>query len=322
MRSLKNSRKNMRCATACLYNRGFPRNDSMSNFSLYLACVLIWGSTWIAITFQFGVVSAEMSVAYRFGISAILLFAWCFVRKLNLRYGRAEHAFFALTGLLMFGINYVLVYYSEMFLTSGLLAVVFSTMVFMNVAGARIFFGTPLRAEVAGGAALGFAGIALVFWPELAHFSQGGDAFTGLVLGLLATTAASLGNMTIVRVQKAGVPVVQANAFSMMYGTLGVLAYALVAGRSFAFDPSFKYVASLAYLTLFGSIAAFGAYLALVKNIGPERAGYTSVAIPIVALMISTVFESFQWHPATFAGLLLCLSGNVLILRRGRPKPA
>jgi drug/metabolite transporter (DMT)-like permease len=145
---------------------------------------------------------------------------------------------------------------------------------------------------------------------------------TGLTLGLLATAAASLGNMTIVRVQKAGVPVVQANAFSMMSGALCVLAYALVVGRSFAFDPSFKYVASLAYLSLFGSIAAFGAYLALVKNIGPERAGYTSVAIPVVALMISTVFEAFQWHAATVAGLLLCLSGNVLVLRTGRTKPA
>ena len=294
----------------------------MSNFSLYLACVLIWGSTWIAITFQFGVVPAEMSVAYRFGISAILLFAWCLVRKLNLRYGHTEHAFFALTGLLMFGLNYVLVYYSEMVMSSGLLAVVFSTMVFMNVAGGRIFFGTPLLAEVIGGATLGFAGIALVFWPELAHFSQGGDALKGLVLGLLATAAASLGNMTIVRVQKAGVPVVQANAFGMMYGALFVLAYALLVGRSFVFDPSFNYVVSLAYLTLFGSIAAFGAYLALVKNIGPERAGYTSVAIPIVALMISTVFESFEWHSATVVGLLLCLSGNVLVLRTGRTKPA
>jgi drug/metabolite transporter (DMT)-like permease len=93
-------------------------------------------------------------------------------------------------------------------------------------------------------------------------------------------------------------------------------------GRSFVFDPSFNYVVSLAYLTLFGSIAAFGAYLALVKNIGPERAGYTSVAIPIVALMISTVFESFEWHSATVVGLLLCLSGNVLVLRTGRTKPA
>jgi drug/metabolite transporter (DMT)-like permease len=300
----------------------FFRERPMSNFSLYLACVLIWGSTWIAITFQFGVVPAEMSVAYRFGISAILLFAWCLLRKLNLRYGRTEHLFFALTGVLMFGLNYVLVYYSEMFMSSGLLAVVFSTMVFMNVAGGRIFFGTPVRAEVAGGAVLGFAGIALVFWPEVAHFSQGGNAMTGLELGLLATTAASLGNMTIVRLQKAGVQVVQANAFSMMYGALCVLAYALVAGWPFLFDSSLKYVASLAYLTLFGSIAAFGAYLALVKNIGPERAGYTSVAIPIVALMISTVFESFQWHPATFAGLLLCLSGNVLVLRTRRPRAA
>jgi drug/metabolite transporter (DMT)-like permease len=263
-----------------------------------------------------------MSVAYRFGLSAALLFAWCLVKKLRLRYAAAEHWFFLLSGVSMFGINYVLVYYSEMYVSSGLLAVLFSTMVFMNLIGARVFFGTPLRAEVAAGAVLGFAGIALVFWPELAQFSQAGNALNGLVLGLFATLAASLGNMVMVRNQKAGVPVVQANAYGMMYGSLCVLAYALAIGRPFAFDPSFKYVASLTYLAIFGSILAFGAYMTLVQNIGAERAGYTSVVIPVVALLISTFAESFQWHLATVAGLALCLGGNVLVLRTGRREAA
>jgi drug/metabolite transporter (DMT)-like permease len=131
-----------------------------------MACVLIWGSTWIAITFQLGMVPAELSVAYRFGASALILFAWCAARKLPLRYAAAEHRVFLLSGLLMFGINYVLVYYSEMYVSSGLVAVLFSTMVFMNIIGARVFFGAPMRGIVVAAALLGFAGIVLVFWPE------------------------------------------------------------------------------------------------------------------------------------------------------------
>jgi drug/metabolite transporter (DMT)-like permease len=206
--------------------------------------------------------------------------------------------------------------------TSGLIAVLFSTMVFMNLVGARVFFGTPMRVEVVAGALLGFGGIALVFWPEIARFSGGQSAVTGLVLGLLSASAASLGNMVMVRNQKVGVPVVQANAWGMLYGSACVFIYALVIGKPVVFDASVKYVASLLYLTVFGSILAFGAYMTLVRQIGPERAGYTSVAIPIVALMISTVAESFQWHVSTVAGMLLCMGGNVLVLRTTRTQAA
>ena len=324
---MKKSGIALRLARPTRYNRGFHfggelgsnARSTMSNLSLYLACVLIWGSTWIAITFQFGVVPAEMSVAYRFGLSAILLFLWCLVKSLRLRYALAEHRFFALSGVLMFGLNYVLVYYSEMYVSSGLVAVLFSTMVFMNLFFARIFFGNPMRREVVAGSVLGFAGIVLVFWPEIAQFAHAGSALNGLMLGLAATLSASLGNMVMVRNQKTGVPVVQANAWGMFYGSLCVLAYAATTGKPFVFDASFKYVASLLYLTVFGSILAFGAYMTLVRHIGPERAGYTSVAIPVVALLISTVFESFVWHPATVIGLALCIGGNVLVLRMRRP---
>jgi drug/metabolite transporter (DMT)-like permease len=262
-----------------------------------------------------------LSVAYRFGLSAVLLFGWCLVRRLPLRYALPEHRFFVLSGVLMFGANYVLVYYSEMYVSSGLVAVLFSTMVFMNLFGARLFFRNPMRREVVAGSVLGFAGIVLVFWPEIAQFSHAGNALNGLLLGLGATFSASLGNMVMVRNQKSGVPVVQANAWGMLYGSLGVFAFAVLNGAPITFEASFRYLASLMYLTLFGSILAFGAYMTLVRQIGPERAGYTSVVIPIVALIISTIFESFQWHLATVAGLALCIGGNVLVLRTA-PRPA
>jgi drug/metabolite transporter (DMT)-like permease len=292
----------------------------MSNLSLYLACVLIWGSTWIAITFQLGHVPSELSVAYRFGLAALILFGWCLIRKRPLKYGWSEHRGFALSRILMFGVNYVLVYYSEKFVSSGLVAVLFSTMVFANLFFARIFFRTAMRGEVAVGAVLGVAGIALIFWPEIAQFSHGGSALNGLGLGLLSVLTASLGNMVMVQNQQRGVPVVQANAFGMLYGAVAVLGYAALMGMPLDFETTPKYVVSLLYLAVFGSVLAFGAYMTLVGHIGPGPAGYTAVAIPVVALLISTLMESFQWHAITFLGLALCLGGNVLVLRTERSR--
>jgi drug/metabolite transporter (DMT)-like permease len=292
----------------------------MSNLSLYLACVLIWGSTWIAITFQLGQVPSELSVAYRFGLGALILFGWCFARKRPLYYGWPEHRGFMLSGILMFGVNYVLVYYSEKFVSSGLVAVLFSTMVFANLFFARIFFRTAMRGEVAVGAVLGVAGIALIFWPEIARFSHGGNALNGLGLGLLSVLTASLGNMVMVQNQRRGVPVVQANAFGMLYGAVAVLGYAALMGMPLDFEATPRYVVSLLYLAVFGSVLAFGAYMTLVRHIGPGPAGYTAVAIPVVALLISTLMESFQWHAITFLGLALCLGGNVLVLRTERSR--
>jgi drug/metabolite transporter (DMT)-like permease len=292
----------------------------MNTLSLYIACVLIWGSTWIAITFQLGPVPAELSVAYRFGLGALILFAWSLIKRRPLKYGWREHRLFALSGALMFGANYVLVYYSEKFMSSGLVAVLFSTMVFSNLFFARVFFGTAMRREVALGAVLGVGGIALIFWPEIAMFSNGGGALTGVGLGLISVVAASVGNMVMVQNQRHGVPVVQANAFGMLYGSMAVLTYAMVTGAHFAFDHAPHYVLSLLYLSVFGSVLAFGAYMSLVEHIGPGPAGYTSVGIPVVALLISTVAESFHWHASTVLGLALCIGGNVLVLRMDRGK--
>jgi drug/metabolite transporter (DMT)-like permease len=310
----------LRSAQARRYNRCFAAPQFMSTLYLYLACVLIWGSTWIAITYQLGVVPAEVSVAYRFGLGALILFAWSLLRRKPLKYGWPEHRLFMLSGALMFGTNYVLVYYSEMFVSSGLVAVLFSTMVFANLFFAKLFFGTPLRREVAAGAVLGVAGIVLIFWPEIARFSHGGDAVYGLVLGMFSVLAASVGNMVMVQNQNRGVPVVQANAFSMLYGASAVFVFALLKGSPIVFNASTGYVVSLLYLSVFGSVLAFGAYMTLVGRIGPGPAGYTSVAIPVVALLISTVAESFQWHWMTFLGLVLCIGGNVLVLRMDRVK--
>jgi drug/metabolite transporter (DMT)-like permease len=288
----------------------------MSNLVLYLSAVLIWGSTWIAITFQFGKVPPTVSVAYRFALASLLLFGWCLARRLRLRFSAMEQAAMALQGLLLFGFNYVCVYVAETQISSGLVAVVFSLIVFLNIVGARLFFGTPVRSAMLAGAVLGVGGVALIFLPEFRHGAGGGRMWTGLSLALVGTVSASLGNLLSARNQRRGLPVVQLNAYGMLYGALLVGLYAWLRGEPFVFDGSARYLLSIGYLALFGSVLAFGAYLTLVGRIGADRAAYATVVIPVVALVLSGLFEGFRWQAGTVAGIGLCLAGNVLVLRK------
>ena len=291
----------------------------MSNLSLYLASVLIWGSTWLAITFQYGVVAPEVSVAYRFFLAAALLMGWCLVRGLKLRFTLREHAWLVLQGALMFGINYVCVYLAEQHIPSGLVATLFSLMVFLNLIGARILFAAPLTGRALVGAALGVAGVAFICLPGAGR-AMGSGLGGGIGLALAGTVTASLSNLVSQRNQRHGLPVLQGNAFGMLYGAALVTLYCLAMGRPFAFDFSPHYLGSLAYLAVFGSVLAFGAYLTLIGRIGSGRAGYAMVATPLVALLLSTLVEGLRWQPSLALGVVLCLGGNLLVL--GRPARA
>ena len=286
----------------------------MNNLGLYLTSVLIWGSTWLVITFQLGKVPPAVSIVYRFALAGLVLLAWARLKSLRLRFSPEDHLWMALQGALLFGVNYLCVYLAETEITSGLVAVVFSLLVVLNIVGARIFFGTPLKSSTLLGAVLGIAGVALVFLPEMSRGTGSGDSALGVALALGGALTASLGNIVAYRNHGRGLPVVQMNAFGMLYGALLVALFALVSRQTFLFEWSPRYVLSLAYLTLFGSILAFGAFLVLLGKIGADRAGYVTVAIPIVALLLSSLFEGLRWHATLVIGILLCLAGNIAIL--------
>ena len=286
----------------------------MSTLNLYAISTLIWGSTWLAITFQLGAVPPAVSVVWRFALSALILFAYALWRKLPLRFAARDHLWLAVQGFFMFGLSYVCVYISEQTLTSGLVAVVFSIIVFWNILGTRLFFGAAINPVTLFAAALGVAGVVLVFWSEIANFSSSGQTVRGLGFALVGTLAASLGNMAALRNQKNHIPIVQQMGWAMLYGSVFVAFYAAGSGFEFTFDWSLSYVLSLIYLAFFGSVLAFGFYLTLIKRIGVDRAGYVGVAVPVVALLLSTLFEGLRWDIVMVLGVLCCVVGNVLIL--------
>ena len=288
----------------------------MNNALLYVSTILIWGSTWFAITFQLGAVDPALSVAYRFALAAALLFAYCALTRRPLRFSAEEHLFMLLQGTLLFGVNYLLFYQATGHLTSGLVAVIFSSVIVMNIVNGALFLGSRVQGRVLLGAGIGLIGIVLVFLPELTAFDPSNDGAFGLLLGVIATFSASLGNILSARNQRRAIPIIQTNAYGMAYGALLILGYALATGAPLAFDPSPAYIVSLGYLALFGSIAAFGCYLTLLGRIGADRAAYATLLFPVVALGISTVFEGYRWTAYGLTGMSLVLAGNFLVLSR------
>lgn len=290
----------------------------MTNGLLYAITVLVWGTTWMAIEFQLGLVAPDVSVFYRFLLAACLLLGWCALRGQRLRFERADHLRFAMLGLLLFSLNYLLTYHSQLYISSALTAIVFSTMLWMNIVNSRLFFGVRASGAVWGGSLLGIAGILVLFLPEAGELSFDKASWYGMGLALCGALVASLGNMVSQAAQQRGLPIVQSNAWGMFYGALFSGALCLAQGLDFNVDWSAPYLLSLLYLTLFGSIVAFGTYLTLLGRIGAGRAGYAVVMFPVVAILLSTLVGEIVPDAKLLTGIGLVLGGNGLVLRSRR----
>ncbi len=290
----------------------------MSNAVLYGLTVVIWGSTWLAVEYQLGVVAPEVSIVYRYALASASLFIYCKIRQLPLVFNVRQHVWFVFLGLLLFCLNYILAYRAQVHITSALAAIVFSTMLWMNIVLSRLLFGTRAGVRVIFGAVLGISGLFVIFSPQIGEISFSDSVFYGSVLAFLGALAASVGNMVSQAAQKEALPVVQANAWGMLYGALLTGLIALVQGHEFNFDATITYIVSLLYLAVFGSVVAFGAYLTLLGRIGAHRAGYATVMFPVVALILSILFEGLSFDAAIALGTSLVLLGNVLVLK-GKP---
>jgi drug/metabolite transporter (DMT)-like permease len=210
-------------------------------------------------------------------------------------------------------------YLSTQYLTSGLVAVLFTSIIFFNLINSRMIFGTPIERRVLIAAGTGMLGVALLFLPEMQAAIHNPAIARGALLALAATYEASLGNMAALRNTRGGLPVLTVNAYGMAYGAIGLAVIAAIRGTPIDFDPRWPYVLSLLYLSLAGTSLAFGLYLALLKRIGAARAAYTSVLFPVVALIVSTLFEDYRWSLSALVGLSVLLAGNAIALGK-RPE--
>lgn len=268
------------------------------------------------IKFQIGDTDPMFSVGYRFALAGGILMIYSKLAGLNLKFSIKNHVFIAFQGASLFGINYWLVYMAEEHLTSGLVAVIFVGLIFMNVLLSAIFLNYPVRKNVIIGGLIGVTGIVLIFKDELRLFDFSDHNFVAFLMALGSVSLASTGNILSAHNQKQKLPVIQTNAFGMLYGSIIVLSIAILSGKNISIDLNFSYLSSLMYLSIFGSIFAFTAYLNLLGKIGPDRSGYISLVMPVIALLLSTIFENYQWTIYGFLGLLMIIAGILLALQR------
>jgi drug/metabolite transporter (DMT)-like permease len=283
---------------------------------LFFAAVAIWGTTWIAITVQIDAAAPEVGVPLRFTLAALAAAAWCRWRGIALALPWRTQRWLIALGAAGFCASYLLVYHAERYIVSGLVAVGYAAMPLVNMVAERGFFGTPLSRRVTAGGLLGLAGIALIFEPAFARAATDARLMVGALLTALAVLASSLANMVVLRNHRAGVDGWAPLALAMGWGAAACWVDAAAIGAPLAIRWSWPFALSLVYLALAGSVLAFAAYYVVVGRIGTARAAYVGVMSTVVALVISTLFEGYDWRWTTAVGILLAVAGNVMALQR------
>ena len=288
----------------------------MNNYILFLITLFCWSPTWYLIKFQLGYVDPLVSVFYRFLIAAIIIFIYLIIKNKNLKFSINHHFWFLFFGTCLYSINYVFFYLSNTYLISAFPAIVFSTVVIMNILGEKFYFNKKPSLKTLIGAIIGMIGIIIIFNEEIFNFSLSEGTHIGLFLALIGTFCASTGNMVHQRNLNNNFPPIQTIAYAMLYGSLVTLFVTKIRGAELLFENSVSYISSLLYLAIFGSIFAFISYLKLLEKVGPGRAGYVGVVMPVLALLISTVFENLEWQQDLIIGLPILIIGAVLVINQ------
>ena len=289
-------------------------------WQLFAGCVLIWGTTWHAITYQLSDLAPEFGVAIRYLVAGGSVLAFALWRGERLRFPIGAHASLALQGAFLYGVSYVCVYHAERFVPSGLVAVGYSASPLLAGIGAAVLFGVSVGGRFVVGGLLGLAGVALIFLPEIARPAGGSSGTLGLVFTVASVLLSAIGSLSASRNRSLGVPLLPAMGYGMLYGAASAALVGLVLGRGFVLPVAPSWWLSLAWLALFGSVLAFACFLTLQDRLGPGPAGSVGVMTPLIALAVSMALEGFRPDLMTALGVACAIAGNALMLRPARPK--
>jgi drug/metabolite transporter (DMT)-like permease len=282
----------------------------------FLIVSLIWGSTWLVIRDQLGTVPASWSVTYRFAVAAIGMFALTAIMRQPLKIDRQMMLWTMLLGLLQFSLNFNFVYAAEHHITSGLVAVVFALLIVPNAILAKWWLGRNIGGAFIVGSAIASIGVAFLMTQEYRAAPVGGsEVLIGLGLTLCGVVSASISNVLQVVPRVARFPTLTILSWSMLWGTVAnaILAFALYGPP--VIDPRPAYLGGVLYLSIIGSVITFPLYFDLIRNIGPGKAAYTGVLIPVIAMMLSTIFEGYDWSLLAAAGAVLAIAGLVVAMQ-------
>jgi drug/metabolite transporter (DMT)-like permease len=284
--------------------------------ALFIITVLIWGTTFYAITLQLGEIHPIQSVFYRFALAMVVMWTITLVRKFNVRFSFKIHVLFFFLGLLMFSMNYVVVYFGTSQLVSGLVSIIFSLIIPLNIVFYWVFFNNRPTSGLIIGSMLGLGGIIALFFEDIFGVNVSQSVILGSSLTLLSAFMVSSGNIVAQMLNMRSINVFSCNTWGMTYGSTFLFIAVLITGEPWHFSFKPKYIYSLLYLSLTGTVIAFWTYLTLLQRIGAPRAAYVSVVFPLVALFVSTMYEDLHWSIYKILGVLLILSGNFFIVQK------
>jgi len=299
--------------------------ERFKTWQLFAICVVVWGTTWHAITYQLHDFSAEVGVALRFALAGVGVLALCRWRGVRLAHSVGDHGALALQGVFLYGVSYVCVYHAERFVPSGLVAVGYSASPLLSGIGAALLFRAALSRRFVLGGVLGVCGVVVIFWTEITHASGGERAALGALLTVASVLLSAVGSLVASRNRQRGIALLPAMGFGMLYGAIAAAVVGLAFGRSVALPTAPSWWLSLAYLAFAGSVLAFACFLTLQDRVGVGRAGTVGVMTPLLALVVSLAFEGFRPDALTAAGAALSVAGNALMLsprRFGRASAA
>lgn len=293
------------------------------NLAAFLLVSFIWGGTWLVIRDQISSVPPSWSIAWRFVVAAAGMFVLAKLRGEPLALPRQGWRWASLLGLFQFSLNFTFVYHAEHFVTSGLVAVMFALLVVPNAVLGKLLLGQEIRREFVIGSAIAALGVAMLFAQEYrASPATLGEVLLGAALTVGGILSASLANIVQAMEGAKRLPLLTLLAWSMVAGVAINIGYALVMEGPPQFDPRPGYALGVVYLGIMGSVVTFPLYYGLVRKVGAGTAAYSSVIVPVVAMVLSTIFEGFTWGPLPAAGALVTLAGMVVAMRgRAAPPP-
>jgi len=297
-----------------------PRSTRLTVLVPFAAVTLIWSSTWIVIRDQLGPVPPSWSVTYRFLLAAAVLGAWAAVQRQSFRLPPRGWAFAAALGIAQFTLNFNFVYRAEEYITSGVVAVVFALLLVPNAVLARIFLKQRMGGQLLAGSAVAVSGVALLFLHEIRADPHGpGRALTGIAFTLAGVLAASAANVMQATGEAKRYPMLSTTAVAMLLGALVDGGWAWATTGPPVFEPRWGYVAGIVYLGVAASALAFPLYFGVLRAIGPAKAAYASVIVPVIAMLLSTVFEGYRWTLLAGVGGALAGVGLLIALTARRP---
>jgi drug/metabolite transporter (DMT)-like permease len=297
-----------------------PRSAQLAILIPFAIVTLIWGSTWLVIRDQVSVVPASWSIAYRFLVAGLAMFAVAVWRRERLTLDARGWGFALALGFTQFCLNYDFVYRAEEHLTSGLVATIFALLLVPNALLGRIVLGQKLGARLLAGSAIAMAGVALLLVHELHADPHGArEAWLGIGFTVIAILAASVANVLQATPTAKVYPMAAMLAAAMLIGAALDAVVALILSGPPVIEPRPAYILGVLYLGLFGSAIAFTLYFNVLRVIGPAKAAYASVIVPVIAMLLSTLFEGYRWTVLAAAGGVLTLIGLIIALSARRP---